>query len=84
MTQAVEHLTSELKDRYRLLSEIARRRGFFWGSFEIYGGLSGFLDLGPLGTGLKHEIENTWRELFLRRHGFVEISTPIITPHRVI
>ncbi len=84
MTEAVAHLTSELKDRYRLLSEIARRRGFFWGSFEIYGGLSGFLDLGPLGTGLKREIENTWREFFLRRHGFVEISTPIITPHRVL
>src|SRR5206468_725544 len=84
MTQAVEHLTSELKDRYRLLSEIARRRGFFWGSFEIYGGLSGFLDLGPLGTGLRREIEDTWREFFLRRHGFVEISTPIITPHRVL
>src|SRR5438046_8954100 len=84
MTQAVEHLTAELKDRYRLLSEIARRRVFFWRSFEIYGGLSGFLDLGPLGTGLKREIEDTWREFFIRRHGFVEISTPIITPHRVL
>ena len=74
----------ELKDKHRLLSEIARRRGFFWGSFEIYGGVSGFLDLGPLGTGLKREIENTWRSFFLNRHGFVEISTPIITPHRVL
>jgi glycyl-tRNA synthetase len=80
----LEPSTSELKDRYRLLAEIARRRGFFWGSFEIYGGLSGFLDLGPLGTGLKREIEDTWREFFLTRHGFVEISTPIITPHRVL
>lgn len=76
--------TAEIKDRYRLLAEIARRRGYFWGSFEIYGGLSGFLDLGPLGTGLKREIEDTWREFFLVRHGFVEISTPIITPHRVL
>ncbi len=73
-----------MNDKYKLLSEAARRRGFFWGSFEIYGGLSGFLDLGPLGTGLKREIENTWREFFLQPHGFVEISTPIITPHRVL
>jgi len=73
-----------VNDKYRLLSETARRRGFFWGSFEIYGGLSGFLDLGPLGTGLKREIENTWRNYFLTRHGFVEISTPIITPHKVL
>src|SRR5207249_5056337 len=62
VTEAVAHLTSELKYRYRLLSEIARRRGFFWGSFEIYGGLSGFLDLGPLGTGLKREIEDRSEE----------------------
>jgi glycyl-tRNA synthetase len=80
----LEHQNTELKDRYKILTDIARRRGFFWGSFEIYGGLSGFLDLGPLGTGLKREIEDLWREFFLTRRGFVEISTPIITPHRVL
>jgi len=74
----------QIKDKYKLLSETARRRGFFWGSFEIYGGLSGFLDLGPLGVGLKRQIEDTWRQFFLQRHGFVEVSTPIITPHKVL
>jgi glycyl-tRNA synthetase len=77
-------LQQQIKDKYKLLSETARRRGFFWGSFEIYGGVSGFLDLGPLGVGLKRQIEDTWREFFLRRHGFVEVSTPIITPHKVL
>jgi len=77
-------LQQQIKDKYKLLSETARRRGFFWGSFEIYGGLSGFLDLGPLGVGLKRQIENTWRESFLQKHGFIEISTPIITPHKVL
>ncbi len=80
----MDQLTPELRDKHRLLAELARRRGFFWGSFEIYGGVSGFIDLGPLGIGLKREIEDTWREFFLRRHGFVEISTPIITPERVL
>ncbi len=80
----MEKPTPQLRDKHRLLSELARRRGFFWGSFEIYGGVSGFIDLGPLGTVLKREIEDTWREFFLRRHGFVEISTPIITPERVL
>ena len=73
-----------IRDKYKLLTETARRRGFFWGSFEIYGGLSGFLDLGPLGVGLKRQIEDTWRDFFLRKHGFVEVSTPIITPHKVL
>ena len=80
----MEQPTPQLRDKHRLLAELARRRGFFWGSFEIYGGVSGFIDLGPLGTGLRREIEDTWREFFLRRHGFVEISTPIITPERVL
>ncbi|OLB71370.1 glycine--tRNA ligase [archaeon 13_2_20CM_2_52_21] len=80
----MEQSTVQPRDKHRLLSELARRRGFFWGSFEIYGGLSGFIDLGPLGTGLKREIEDTWRAFFLGRHGFVEISTPIITPERVL
>jgi len=80
----LEQSTVQPRDKHRLLSELARRRGFFWGSFEIYGGLSGFIDLGPLGTGLKREIEDTWRAFFLGRHGFVEISTPIITPERVL
>jgi glycyl-tRNA synthetase len=80
----LEPPTPQLRDKHRLLAELARRRGFFWGSFEIYGGVSGFIDLGPLGTGLKREIENKWREFFLRPHGFVEISTPIITPERVL
>jgi glycyl-tRNA synthetase len=77
-------LQQKIKDKHKLLSETARRRGFFWGSFEIYGGLSGFLDLGPLGVGLKRQIEDTWRQFFLQRHGFVEVSTPIITPHKVL
>src|SRR5947209_8682493 len=83
-TLSREPLQQQIKDKHKLLSETARRRGFFWGSFEIYGGLSGFLDLGPLGVGLKRQIEDTWREFFLRRHGFVEVSTPIITPHKVL
>ncbi len=83
-TLSREPLQQQIKDKHKLLSETARRRGFFWGSFEIYGGLSGFLDLGPLGVGLKRQIEDTWRQFFLQRHGFVEVSTPIITPHKVL
>ncbi len=77
-------MPSPIEDKYSLLSETARRRGFFWSSFEIYGGVSGFLDLGPFGVGLKNQIIEAWRNLFLRPHGFVEISTPIITPHKLL
>ena len=70
-------------DKYELLSDLAKRRGFFWPSFEIYGGVSGYLDLGPLGTRMKRHIEDRWLQLFVYQHGFPAIATPVITPERV-
>jgi glycyl-tRNA synthetase len=48
-------------DKYTLVSELARRRGFFWPSYEIYGGVSGFVTYGFLGTKLKQNIERKLR-----------------------
>ena len=70
-------------DKYELLSDLAKRRGFFWPSFEIYGGISGYLDLGPLGWKLRRRIENKWLQLFVYQHGYAAISTPVITPEKV-
>lgn len=47
------------------IEEIARRRGFFWLSSEIYGGLSGFYDYAHLGTAMKRNWENLWRNFFV-------------------
>jgi glycyl-tRNA synthetase len=70
-------------DKYDILSDLAKRRGFFWPSFEIYGGVSGYMDLGPLGSRLKRRIEDLWLTLFVQQHRFVAISTPVITPEQV-
>ncbi len=69
--------------RYEAINEIARRRGFFWPSFEIYGGVSGFLTYGPLGSLLKRKIEATFRESFLKPLKMLEIESSIITPAKV-
>ncbi len=73
-------------DKYDKIVELARRRGFFWPSYEVYGGVAGLYDLGPLGTLLKNRIVDKWREWFVRRHQdlVVEVETPIITPHKVL
>ncbi len=42
------------------LVALCRRRGFIFGSSEIYGGIGGFWDYGPLGTELKRNIKNVW------------------------
>ncbi len=71
------------RTRYDAISEIAKRRGFFWPSFEIYGGMSGYVTYGDLGTKLKRNIEALWREFFVRRQGFLEMDDPIVNPERV-
>ncbi len=73
------------QDLYEKIVELAKRRGFFWPSYEIYGGVAGFYDLGPLGARLRKKIENLWREYFIHRHQdiIVEIETPIIGPEIV-
>jgi glycyl-tRNA synthetase len=67
-------------DIYEKIVELLKRRGFLWPSFEIYGGLRGFVTYGPLGIELKHRIEEKWREWFIYKQGFVEIESPIIMP----
>jgi len=75
-----------IQDKYEKIVELARRRGFFWPAYEIYGGVSGFYELGPLGTLLKKNIENKWREWFIKKHQeyVVEIETPVITLSKVL
>ena len=41
---------------------LCKRRGFVYQAAEIYGGLNGVYDFGPLGTLLKQNIRKTWRE----------------------
>lgn len=42
------------------LVALCRRRGFLFQSSEIYGGLNGFWDYGPLGVLLKRNVKNAW------------------------
>lgn len=39
---------------------LCRRRGFIFQSSEIYGGINGFWDYGPLGTQLKRNLKDAW------------------------
>ncbi len=70
-------------DKLTLVNELARRRGFFWQSYEIYGGVGGFVTYGHLGAKLKQNIERKLRELFVNKLGILEIDSPIIAPSQV-
>ncbi len=74
-------------DRYlEEFNKLVKNRGFYWPSYEIYGGVAGFYDFGPLGTMLKNNIMELWRRVFIndQRGLVVEIETPIITPRIVL
>ncbi len=47
------------------LVSLCKRRGFLFQSSEIYGGLNGFWDYGPLGVELKRNVKEAWWQ----RHG---------------
>lgn len=72
------------QDIYDKIMTLAKRRGFIYPSYEIYGGVAGFYDYGPLGSQLKHNVENIWRNFFALRDQCIEISTPSITLYEVL
>ena len=43
---------------------LAKRRGFIFSGSEIYGGLAGTYDYGPLGVVLKENVERLWLQMF--------------------
>jgi glycyl-tRNA synthetase len=75
--------TNKAPDKFTIINELARRRGFFWQSYEIYGGVGGFITYGVLGARLKQNIEKKLRELFVNELGVLEIESPVITPTEV-
>lgn len=44
---------------------LAKRRGFIYPGSDVYGGLSGTWDYGPLGVALKRNILNLWWKMFV-------------------
>jgi glycyl-tRNA synthetase len=65
------------------LTELARRRGFFFQANESYGGVAGFYTYGPAGAALKRNVEDAWRDRFVTKEGNMEIDAPTVTPEPV-
>ncbi|MFC1691122.1 glycine--tRNA ligase [Nanoarchaeota archaeon] len=62
------------------MATFCKRRGFIYPSGDIYGGLAGFFDYGPLGAELKNNLKNDWWKTFVHgRADVVGIDGSIIT-----
>lgn len=53
------------EDSMEKIVSLCKRRGFIYQGSEIYGGLAGTWDYGPLGVTLKKNIENLWWRQFV-------------------
>ena len=67
-----------VENRMDKIVALAKRRGFIYQSSEIYGGLNGFWDYGPLGVELKRNVRQAWWSDMIIEHD--EISVPAGAP----
>ena len=66
------------------ITALCKRRGFIFQSSEIYGGIQGFWDYGPLGVELKNNIKKQWWHSMVKfRSDVVGIDASIIMNPKV-
>ena len=66
------------------LSSLCKRRGFIFQSQELYGGLKGFYDYGPLGVELKNNIKAAWwRSMVYERDDVEGLDSAIIGSNKL-
>ncbi len=56
------------EDKMSRIVSLCKRRGFIYQSSEIYGGLRGCWDYGPLGVELKRNVKNEWWRSTVTKH----------------
>ena len=67
------------------LVALCKRRGFIFQSNEIYGGLQGLYDYGPLGVELKNNLKQAWwRDIVFDRDDIEGLDTSILTKPNVL
>jgi glycyl-tRNA synthetase len=81
--EALDAGTSSALPRMDDVVSLCARRGFIWQSSEIYGGINGFWDYGPLGVELKNNLKALWWQRVVRERDDVEgIDSSIIAHPR--
>ena len=65
------------------LVSLCKQRGFIFQSSEIYGGIAGCYDYGPLGVELKKNIQNNWWRDMTFRENIVGIDSSILMSSRI-
>lgn len=70
--------------RMEQLVALCKRRGYLFQSSEIYGGLNGFWDYGPLGVELKRNIREAWWRDMVTAHNELHPPAGAPTPYEMV
>lgn len=66
------------------ITALCKRRGIIYPNSEIYGGIGGFFDYGPVGVEMKNNLKRYWwRNIVDKRENVVGIDGAIITHPKV-
>ncbi|QQL46292.1 glycine--tRNA ligase [Sulfuriroseicoccus oceanibius] len=71
-------------ERMEKIVSLCKRRGFIFQSAEIYGGLNGCWDYGPLGAELKKNLKDYWWRRTVRERDDIEGLDGSILTHREV
>ena len=66
------------------LEDLLIRRFFYVAAFEIYGGVKGLYDFGPMGCAVKQNLLSAWRRHFILEEQMLEIECTAMTPEVVL
>lgn len=73
-----------MEDLLQKVTSLAKRRGIIFQNSEIYGGIGGFYDYGPVGVEMKNNLKRYWWNYMVdKRENVVGIDGTIITHPRV-
>ena len=73
-----------METKLEKIVSLAKRRGFVFPGSEIYGGLAGTWDYGPLGAELAHNIKDLWWNHFVRAHkDMYGLASSVLMPEKV-
>jgi len=64
--------------------DLLKRRFFYAPAFEIYGGVAGLYDFGPMGCAMENNLVSIWRNHFVLEEQLLEVRCTQMTPHQVL
>ena len=71
-------------DRMSKIMSLCKRRGFIFQSSEIYGGIGGFWDYGPLGVELKRNLKDAWWRDMVTSHDDTAAPDGAPSPYQMV